>query len=69
MAADYSETKNGRVVWPAHFAGITKEYCHIEKLANLDKIPKPHGFKVAVFPIKIKGASAGWARPVAIIEE
>ncbi len=69
MAADYGETKDGRVVWPAHFAGITKEYCHIEKLANLDKIPKPYGFKVAVFPIKIRGASAGWARPVAIVEE
>jgi len=69
MAADYAETKDGRVVWPAHFAGITKEYCHIEKLANLDKIPKPYGFKVAVFPIKIKGASAGWVRPVVIIEE
>lgn len=69
MAADYAETKDGRVVWPVHFAGITKEYCHIEKLANLDKIPKPYGFKVAVFPIKIKGASGGWARPVAIIEE
>jgi len=69
MADNYAETKNGRVVWPAHFAGITKEYCHIEKLANLDKIPMPYGFKVAVFPIKIKGASAGWVRPVAIIEE
>jgi len=69
MAADYAETKDGGVVWPAHFAGITREYCHIEKLANLDKIPKPYGFKVAVFPIKIKGASGSWARPVAIIEE
>ena len=69
MAADFAETKDGGVVWPAHFAGITKEYCHIEKLANLDKIPKPYGFKVAVFPIRIKGASAGWVRPVAIIGE
>lgn len=25
-------------------------------------IPKPHGFMAACFPIKIKGASAGWTR-------
>jgi kynurenine formamidase len=69
MAEDYRRTKDGRVIWPAHFASITKEYCHIEKLANLDKIPRPYGFKVACFPISIRGASAGWCRAVAIIEE
>lgn len=56
-------------LWPGHFAGREREYCHIEKLANLDAIPKPYGFKVALFPIKIRNASAGWIRPVAIIEE
>lgn len=55
--------------WEAHFLGKEKEYCHIERLANLDKIPKPFGFKVAAFPIKIEGASAGWVRAVAIIED
>ena len=69
MAEDYKKTGDGKVVWPAHFAGIEKEYCHIEKLANLDKIPKPYGFKVACFPVKIAKASAGWCRAVAIIEE
>jgi kynurenine formamidase len=69
MANEYKQTKDGHVIWPAHFAGIEKEYCHIEKLANLDQIPKPFGFKVACFPIKIAKASAGWVRPVAIIEE
>lgn len=69
MAQDYKKTMDGSYIWPAHFAGIEKEYCHIEKLANLDKIPKPFGFKVAVFPIKIHKASAGWVRAVAIIEE
>jgi len=53
----------------AHFIGSEKEYCHIENMANLDRIPKPFGFKVAVFPIKIEGASAGWARAVAILKE
>lgn len=32
------------------------------------KIPRPYGFKVAVFPVKIAKASAGCTRPVAIIE-
>ena len=30
---------------------------------------QPTGFKVACFPVKIKGASAGWTRAVAILEE
>ena len=55
-------------LWAAHFAGKQKEYCHIEKLTNLDKLP-PFGFKVACFPVKIQGASAGWSRVVAIFEE
>ena len=55
--------------WEAHFLGKEKEYCHLERLANLDKLPKPFGFKVAAFPIKIEKASAGWVRAVAILEE
>jgi kynurenine formamidase len=69
MLNDYLREKDNSCLWPAHFAGRVKEYCHIEKMANLDKIPKPFGFKVICFPIKIRKASAGWVRPVAIIEE
>ena len=69
QAEEYKRTGDGTKIWPAHFAGIEKEYCHIEKLANLDKIPKPYGFKVACFPVKIAKASAGWCRAVVIIEE
>lgn len=54
-------------VWAAHFAGKEKEYCHLENLTNLNKIPRAHGFKVAVFPIKIERASGGWVRAVAIV--
>ncbi len=68
MAADYVRTGDGKYIWPAHFVGIEKEYLHIEKLANLDKLPKPYGFKVAAFPLKIYKASAGPARVVAILE-
>ncbi|WP_339251698.1 cyclase family protein [Sporosarcina sp. FSL W8-0480] len=67
QAKDYSDNPRDGVLWSAHFVGKDKEYCQIEKLANLDQIPKPYGFKVSVFPVKIKGASAGWARPVAIL--
>ncbi|MDR7314387.1 cyclase family protein [Brevibacillus nitrificans] len=69
QAADFKQNPREGVLWAAHFVGKEKEYCQIEKLANLDQLPKPYGFTVAVFPIKVKGASAGWARPVAIIEE
>ncbi|WP_197533227.1 cyclase family protein [Symmachiella dynata] len=67
MVADYKKTGDGRHIWPAHFAGITAEYCQIEKLANLDQIPQPHGFYVSCLPIKIKAASAGWCRAVALV--
>lgn len=54
--------------WESHYLGWEREYCHLERLANLDRIPVPHGFKVAVFPIKIEKASAGWVRAVAILD-
>lgn len=66
MVGDYRRTGDGQHIWPAHFAGITSEYCQIEKLANLDLLP-PHGFYVSCLPIKIKAASAGWCRAVALV--
>ena len=69
MMADQVRQGHKEVLWAAHFVGKEKEYCHIEKLANLDKLPRPSGFKVAVFPVKIERASAGWVRAVAIFEE
>ena len=67
MAREFQETGDGRVIWEAPFAGIEREYCQVEKLANLDKIPRPTGFKVACFPIKARGVSGGWCRPVAFV--
>ena len=57
------------VFWAGHFAGKEKEYCHLENLANLDQLSPPYGFKVAVFPVKLKSSSSGWVRAVAIIDE
>ncbi|HCY88292.1 MAG TPA: cyclase [Desulfobacteraceae bacterium] len=68
IAEEFKKTNDASLIWEAHFAGIEKGYCHMEKLANLDKIPVPHGFKVSCFPVKIKAASAGWIRAVAIVE-
>lgn len=68
MVAEVKQGIKGKL-WAAHFVGRDKEYCHMEKLANLDKIPRPVGFKVAAFPVNIERASAGWVRAVAIIEE
>jgi kynurenine formamidase len=67
MVADYQRTGDGRFIWPAHFAGIEREYCQIEKLTNLDQLPRPHGFHVSCLPVKIQGASAGWCRAVALV--
>jgi kynurenine formamidase len=53
---------------PAHRVGREREYCHIEKLANLHTLPRPFGFKVSVFPISIARASGAWCRAVAILE-
>lgn len=69
QAKDFMNTGDAKVIWEAHFAGIDSGYCHMEKMANLSAIGRPHGFTVCCFPIKIKGASAGWARPVAIVED
>jgi kynurenine formamidase len=68
MVADYRRTGDGRFIWPAHFAGLTREYCQIEKLAHLDRLP-PHGFLLSCLPVKIQGASAGWCRAVALVPE
>jgi kynurenine formamidase len=69
MLADYRRSGDGRYIWPAHFAGIEAEYCQIEKLANLDLLPAPTGFHVSCLPVKIRAASAGWCRAVALAPE
>ncbi len=63
----FRKTPRQGIIWEAHYVGIDKEYCQIEKLANLDQLP-PFGFKVACFPTKIERASAGWTRAVAILD-
>jgi kynurenine formamidase len=68
MLKEYLEHGDSSALLPAHMAGRDREYCHIEKMANLDKIPAPHSFWVSCFPVKIERGSAGWLRAVALIE-
>ena len=55
--------------WPAHRVMLEREYYHVENLANLDAIPAPFGFKVAVLPAKWQGTTAAPVRAVAIVED
>jgi kynurenine formamidase len=54
------------VFWAAHQSDLA--YSQIERLVNLGALPS-FGFKVACFPLKIQGGSAGPARVVAILDE
>jgi kynurenine formamidase len=67
-AKRYSETRQASLIWEGHKAGREIGYCHIEKLHNLEALPAA-GFTIACFPVKIKAASAGWTRAVAILDE
>ncbi len=67
-AARVAETGDAGLIWEGHRAGMVRGYCHIEKLANLAALPAT-GFDVACFPVKIKDASAGWCRPVAMFRD
>lgn len=68
MINDYFKTHNQSYLWPAHVLGRKHEYVHIERMCNLDKIPKPYGFKVCCLPIKIENIGASWVRAIAILE-
>jgi kynurenine formamidase len=67
MLDDYQRTRDSAVLWPAHLYGRSREYCQLEKLANLGNLPGPRGFRVACFPVNVEGAGAGWARVVAMV--
>jgi kynurenine formamidase len=64
----YVETRSAALIWEGHKAGREIGYCHLEKLHNLEALPAD-GFMISCFPVKIRGASAGWTRAVAIFEE
>jgi kynurenine formamidase len=67
MLREFLEKKDPELLYPAHFYGRKREFIHIERLANLEKL-LPSGFKVSCFPVKIKQTGAAWARVTAILE-
>jgi len=67
-ARRWLEERDPSIIWEGHRASMEIGYCHMEKLANLDQLPG-NGFEISCFPWKIKGASAGFTRAVAIIED
>ena len=64
-AREFAETGDKSLLWEGHKAGRDIGYCHLEKLHDLEALPGS-GFIISCFPHKIRGASAGWTRAVAI---
>jgi len=67
-AKKYAESKDASLIWEGHKAGRDIGYCHLEKLHNLESLPAT-GFYISCFAHKIRGASAGWTRAVAIFDD
>ena len=68
QAREFAESHDISLIWEGHLAGIEHGYFQMEKLINLDKLPND-GFKVICLPIKVEHGSAGWVRPVAVMED
>lgn len=64
----WKTTGDPSIVWEGHKAGMERGYCQIEKLGNLEALPSKD-FLIVCFPTKVKAASAGWTRAVAVIDE
>jgi len=66
-AKKWAATGDNSLIWEGHKAGREIGYFQIEKLHNLEAVPAT-GFTLCCFPVKIKRASAGWIRAVAIVD-
>ncbi len=67
-AKRWAAQRDPKIIWEGHKAGREIPYWQMEKLTNLASLP-PFGYDVLCFPVKIKGASAGWSRVVAMFSE
>ena len=59
--------EDASLIWEGRKAGRDIGYCHLEKLHNLE-VPAER-FTASCFPHKIRGASAGWNRAVAVFDD
>ena len=67
-AEEFARKRDSSIIWEGHRVSREKAYCHLEKLTNLDQLPVT-GYQVHCLPVKIKAASAGWCRTVAIFND
>ncbi|MDI1261105.1 cyclase family protein [Aquabacterium sp.] len=58
--------KDGSLFWQGHLVGRKRPYWQMEQLCGLEQLPS-HGFDVAVFPLRLRNASAAPARVVAFL--
>lgn len=66
QARDALRRGDSSIFWEAHFVGLDREYCHMERLANLGALPMEGAYLFA-FPLKVRRGSAGPARVVAFV--
>jgi kynurenine formamidase len=66
QAQDAVRERRPGIFWEAHQADL--RYSQIERLVNLGALPA-HGFQVACFPLRVRGASGAPARVVAILDQ
>ena len=64
----FAQTVDASIVWEGHKAGRDIGYGQMEKLANLEQLPSS-GFWISCFPYKIRHASAGFVRAVALLDD
>lgn len=55
--------------WRAHQVMRDHEYYHLENMTNFDRIGRPHGFTLSLFPVLWVGTTAAPVRAVAIVDE
>lgn len=66
IGAEWREKQDPSLLWPAHYAGAERAYCHIEKLTNLAALP-PVGSTLLCMPIRVAAASGAWVRAVGLV--
>ncbi|MEM6709729.1 MAG: cyclase family protein [Pseudomonadota bacterium] len=67
-AKKWAAERDPSIIWEGHKAGKDIGYFQMEKLHNLEALPAT-GFDLICFPVKIRGASAGWIRAVAMFTD
>lgn len=66
--ARFAQSRDASIIWEGHKAGRDIGYGQMEKLSNLESLPDK-GFWVSCFPYKIRAASAGFVRAVALLPQ